>query len=83
MGKHVETFHRLVEKFSSYKKPTSEEEKASKLIRTLPDRFAPIAMVAETSNLSFHRIVASVQAEISRRKAVSYTHLTLPTILLV
>ena len=65
---HIEKFHRLVGKLASYDKPITEEEKASKLIRSLPERFSPIAMVAESSNMPFERIVASVKAEISRRQ---------------
>ena len=65
---HIEKFHRSVGKLGSYDKPITEEEKASKPIRSLPERFSPITMVAELSYMSFESIVASVKAEISRRK---------------
>lgn len=64
--KHVETFHRLISKLASYDKPVSADTKVSKLLRTLPQRFAPIAMVAESSSVPFEKIIASVKAEISR-----------------
>lgn len=65
--KHIEKFHHLVAKLASYDSPLSAEDKVSKLLRTLPTRFAPIAMVAEASGVPFERVIASVKAEISRR----------------
>lgn len=69
--KHIEIFNFLVAKLASYDKPISLEDKVSKLLRPFPEHFAPISMVAESSLLSFEQVVASVKAEISRRKTTS------------
>lgn len=76
--KHVESFHRLISKLAAYDQPVSTESKVSMLLRTLPTRFAPIAMVAESSDVPFEKVIASVKAEISRRKNHDKPPITTP-----
>lgn len=47
--KHVERFHFLAPKLTSFDKTLCSQEKVSKLLITLPTRFAPIYMVAEAA----------------------------------
>lgn len=68
LDRHIKTFHPLVGKLAFYDRPLSVEDKASKLLRTLPTRFASIAMVAEASFLPFEKVVPSLKAKISRHK---------------
>jgi len=65
--KHLDSFHEILGKLASYDSQVKEEDKASKLLRTLPKSFAPLAMVAETSDLSLDRVVIAVEGELSRR----------------
>lgn len=75
MDKHIETFHFLIAKLPSYDKPISPEDKVSMLLCTLPEHFAPIAMVVESSSISFEQVVASVKAKISERRRHHRTEL--------
>lgn len=63
---HVQKFHELIGKLSSYDKPVPTLKKYSQMIRTLPQRFEPIAMVSESDEFFMEIIVASVKAEIYR-----------------
>lgn len=66
--KHTDNFHNILGKLSSYDSAIKEEDKASKLLRTLPESFAPLAMVAQTNDLSLEKVIAAVEGELSRRK---------------
>lgn len=66
--KHLEKFHYLISKLAAYDRSVGKEDKVSKFLRTLSPRFAPIAMMAESSEAPFEKVVASVEAEISRRE---------------
>lgn len=63
--KNVEKFHQLIAKLAPCDKPISMESKVSMFRRTLPTRFALIAMVAESSKMPFEKVIASVKAKIS------------------
>lgn len=45
----------------------SEEDKTSKLLRSLPALFAPLAILSSTQKLSFNRVITAEQAKIARR----------------
>lgn len=64
----MDKFHHFAAKLASYDHRLSSEDKVSKLIRTLPIRFAPTAMAAEASRVPFEKFIALIQAEISRQK---------------
>lgn len=76
--KHLESFHLLVSKLASIEKPVSSDTKVSKILRTFPQRSAPIAMVAESSSVPFEMVIPSVKAEISRRKVQGTTKTVTP-----
>jgi len=69
--KHVEKFNEVLGKLASYDSPVAEDEKASKLIKTLPESFAPLAMFSEASEISYDRLCVVVAGELSRRKNAS------------
>ncbi len=56
----------ILAQLASLDEEMSEKEKASRLIRSLPQSFAPIAMVANFLD-SFEKIEQSVRAEVDRR----------------
>ena len=59
-------FHEILGKLASLGKPVPDDQKISKLIRTLPDHLAPLAMIS--SHMNFENLVNAVETEISRRK---------------
>jgi len=61
---HLNKFHEILGKLASLGKPIADQEKVSKLIRTLPDHFSPLAMVS--SQMSYEQLVNAVETEISR-----------------
>lgn len=65
---HTEKFQELLGKLSSYDFAVKEEDKTLKLLCTLPESFAPLAMVAQTNDLSLERVIAAVEGDLSRRK---------------
>lgn len=50
---HVENFSSIIFKLTFYDKLHFSEDKVSKLIRAVPQRFAPTAMVAESNGVPF------------------------------
>lgn len=44
-----------------------EKDRDSKLLRVLPDSFAPFALVVQTSDLSLDHVIIAVEREFSRR----------------
>jgi len=76
--RHLQKFHEILGKIAAYGVAITEEEKSSKLLRTLPESFAPLAMVAESSGMTFDRIIATVESEISRRDKRSGTPKPIP-----
>lgn len=77
--KHIDKFHFLLPKLGSDDKPVSMKVKDWKLLRTLPTRFAPTAMLAESNRVVFERVIASGKDKIFRqntqeKKAQVQTH---------
>lgn len=66
--KHVEKFNEILFKLASYDSPVAAEEKASRLIRTLPESFAPLAMFSQPSEITYDKLCVVVAGELSRRK---------------
>jgi len=64
----VERFLEIVSRLATFDEEISEKEKTSKLLRTLLDSFAPIAMVAQKVDMDFEKLLISVHAEIAREK---------------
>lgn len=64
---HLNKFHLILGKLAALDKPVPTDEKSSKLIRTLPKHFAPLAMVS--SKMTFEELVNAIQTEVSRRKS--------------
>lgn len=56
--KHMERLHLLIGNMVSYDKLMSLEDQVSKSIETLPQLFAPVAMVAESSIVLFENGIA-------------------------
>lgn len=65
--KHLHKFHEVLGKLAAYGSTVREEEKVSKLLRTLPESFSPLAMVAETSNVELDRLITTIESELARR----------------
>lgn len=61
---HLNRFHDILGSLASLEKAIPEHEKSPKLIRTLPEHIAPLAMVS--TNMKFD-LINAVQTEISRR----------------
>lgn len=53
----LEGFIEILGKLSSYGAALKDAEKASKLLQTLPDSFAPLGMVAKVNDISLERII--------------------------
>ena len=64
---HVSSFLRICEELATYDVELTETEKTSKLIRSLPSSFSPLAMVSTMTTTTFEKVVSAVEAEISRR----------------
>jgi len=64
---HVTKFMTMVGELATYDEELSEKEKVSKLLRSLPNSFSPLAMVSHISSISLDGLINAVQAEISRR----------------
>ena len=64
---HLSSFMTILGQLAAYNQELNEKEKTSKLIRSLPTSFAPIAMVA-TLLESFDKVESAVRAEVDRRK---------------
>lgn len=50
-----------------YDAAVTSKEKAFKLLRTLPESFAPLAMVVQTNDRSLEKIIVSIEGQLSRR----------------
>ena len=68
---HVNKFMELLSKLATYDEKLSEKEKASKLLRSLPESFGGFAMIAQLQDLELERLFQGMQAEISRRLNLS------------
>lgn len=64
----MDKLHEIVGKISAYSSAVKDEEKQSKLLRTLLESFATLAMLAPTHYMTFDRLVAAVEVELSGRK---------------
>lgn len=51
-----------------YDADVTDKEKASKLLRTLPEAFASFALVAQTNDLILDKFIVSIKGTLSRRK---------------
>lgn len=65
--KHVAAFLSIVGELANYDSDISETEKTSKVLRSLPPSFAPLAMVSSLQDLTFDKVVNAVQAKIAQR----------------
>ncbi len=65
--KHFSKFLNILAQLASLYEEFNEKEKTSTLIRSLPQSFAPIAMVASFFD-SFEKVEQAVRAEVRRRK---------------
>jgi len=63
---HVTKFLTIVGEFSTYDEDMPEKEKVSRLIRSLPHSFNPLAMVSTLMDTGFDNIVSAVQAALAR-----------------
>lgn len=69
--KGVDKFNEIPGKIASYDAPVSREEKASKLIKCLPESFAPLAWFSEASNnITYDRLLVIVSGEFSRGRNI-------------
>lgn len=66
LKEHLDRFHEILNKFASLDKVVPGDDKSSKLIRTLPENFAPIAMLEEKT--SFEDLFDVVETDVSRRE---------------
>ena len=64
---HVSAFLTICMQLAAFDVELSEEDRASKLIRSLPESFSPIAMFCSLTDSNFDKIVSAVQSEIARR----------------
>lgn len=72
---HVNKFTELLNKLATYDEELSEKEKASKLLRSIPESFSGFAMIAQVQDLQFERLIQAMHAEISRRQSVQSSSL--------
>jgi len=70
-NKHVTKLIQIVSRLATFDEELSENEKTSKLLRTLPDSYTAIAIVAQTVNMDFEKLVISVHAEVARKMNIS------------
>lgn len=66
---HVENFNVLLGKLASYDAPFSNSEKASKLVKTIPESLAPLALFSEVGNIPYDKLFVTVAREVSHRKS--------------
>ena len=64
---HVSKLTELLSRLATYEKELTDNEEASKLLRTLPETFSCFAMIAQVQELELERIIQSMHSEISRR----------------
>ena len=64
---HVTSFLSVAGKLAAFDVELTEKDKVSRLIRSLPTSFSPLAMVSHLTDASFNNIVTAVEAEIARR----------------
>eukprot|EP00737_Agarophyton_chilense_P002448 gb/GEZJ01002792.1/.p3 GENE.gb/GEZJ01002792.1/~~gb/GEZJ01002792.1/.p3 ORF type:complete len:141 (-),score=18.24 gb/GEZJ01002792.1/:87-509(-) len=67
-NKHESKFVEIVGEQATFDKKISEKEKVSKLFRSLPISFAPLAMKSNLTDSGFDSIFNAVEAEVVRRK---------------
>lgn len=67
-AKHLNKFNEIPGKLSLQDSPVSEKDKQSKLVRTLPESFAPLSMVIQSNNVKYEHVVNAVQLEKARTK---------------
>ena len=75
---HVPSFLVTAGKFAAFEVELTEKDKVSRLLRSLPASFSPLAMVSHLADASFNKIVNAVQAEIPRRSNPHYRQSTSP-----
>ena len=63
----MNSFTDILGKLPTYDDEMPDDEKASKLIRTLPNSFAPLAMIQTVESIDVKRLVTVVQSKLARR----------------
>lgn len=63
-------FTELLNKLATYDEELSGKEKASKLLRTLPETFSGFVMIGQVQDLELERLIQAMHAEISRRSSM-------------
>lgn len=66
MRRFFNKFHDILSKVASLNKAFPSEEKSYKLIRTIPEHFASIAIIS--SKLSYEELLKTTATKICRRK---------------
>lgn len=64
---HVAFFLSIVEEPATYHTDISETEETSKMSRSLPPSFDPLAIVSSNHEISFEKVVKVVKTELARR----------------
>jgi len=73
---HVNYFSDILNKFAAYEAEIPDEEKAPKLIRTLLNSFAPLALIQTVKCMDAKRLVTAVRSDIARRRNLKMRKLT-------
>lgn len=68
--KFLSKFINIIDELGSYDQGISDEEKKTKLFRTLPESFKPIAMVCNVKQMSFKDVVNAMNTEIERQNNI-------------
>lgn len=66
--KHVSKFLSIIDELAAQDQTLSNSEKVTKILRTLPESFASLAMASSLNQNTFEEIVNAVQANIERKK---------------
>lgn len=72
---HVNKFTELLNKLATYDGELSEKEKASKLLRSIPESFNGFVMISQPQELKFERVIKAMHAKISRCQSVKSSSL--------
>jgi len=64
---HVTKFLTIIGELATFDAELSPTDQTSKLLRSLPPSFSPLAMVSDLTEITFDKLVSAVQLEIARR----------------
>jgi len=64
---HVTKFLTITGELATFNAELSPTDQTSKLLRSLPPSFSPLAMVSDLTEIKFDKLVSAVQSEIARR----------------